>query len=58
MRVIIVYFRVVRSEVHLNNNGLFSTLMLQLNKYNTAPSLFSFKPKLDMRLFVDFGVFT
>ena len=30
MRIFIVYFRVIRSEIHdiLNINGLFSTLML------------------------------
>ena len=33
-------------------------VLIQLNKYETAPYVFSIKPKLDMGLFFDFRVFT
>jgi hypothetical protein len=35
-----------------------ATCTVQLDKYDTAANFYSIKPKLDMRLFVDFCIFT
>ena len=49
---------IVHRFVNVHSKGFFGVSnILQLNKYETAPKIYSMKPKLDIGLFVDLAEF-